>query len=175
MASDRRRAEERIRSVRVSFAVSGASDDGAGVRARMIQGECPSDREGDAGDVLTLSDALLEARLSVSDVVDRPELAPLPAEAIESAAIEIRYAGYIDRQRREVERASRAERLEIPESLYSDPLREISREGREKLLRIRPRSVGHASRIPGFSPADVAVLVVYAERERRRHAGPAAP
>ncbi|HET9252520.1 MAG TPA: tRNA uridine-5-carboxymethylaminomethyl(34) synthesis enzyme MnmG [Candidatus Eisenbacteria bacterium] len=157
---ERRRAEGRIRSARVSLPEGRANDpDGA--------------QEG--GDSRSLSDALLEARLSVGEVVERPELADLPAQAIESAAIEIRYAGYIERQRRDVERASCAERLDIPESLYSDPLREISREAREKLLRVRPRSVGHASRIPGISPADVAVLIVYAERERRRRAATAAP
>lgn len=159
----RHRAEEGIRSVRVSF----APQNGGGQNG---------DAQGNARPCeLTLSAALLEARLSVSDVVGRAELAHLPAQAIESAAIEIRYAGYIERQLRDVERASRAERMEIPETLYSDPLREISREAREKLLRVRPGSVGQASRIPGISPADVAVLVIYAERERRRRAATTAP
>lgn len=196
---ERRSAAERIRSVRVACARhvgriaggqaavdgavavcgttaaggTGATDgtvatDGAGVTEVVDISEVEVMQ-----DVVTLADGLLEARISIPEVVGRPELADLPAEAIESAAIEIRYAGYIDRQRREVERAFRAERFEIPESLYSDPLREISCEGREKLLRVRPRSIGHASRIPGFSPADVAVLVVYAERERRRAASTA--
>jgi tRNA uridine 5-carboxymethylaminomethyl modification enzyme len=177
IGTERRRAEERIRSVRVSFELDHESaPEGAegSVRGRNgVGGDGASRREGSCE--RTFSDALLESRLSVSDVVARAELADLPAQAIESAAIEIRYAGYIERQRRDVERASRAERLEIPEALFSDPLREISREAREKLLRVRPRSVGHASRIPGISPADVAVLVVYAERERRRRAAPAAP
>ena len=164
LVAARHRAEEGIRSVRVSFAPRGervGNGDAQDESARACQ--------------LTLSAALLEARLSVSDVVERTELAHLPAQAIESAAIEIRYAGYIERQLRDVERASRAERMEIPESLYADPLREISREAREKLLRVRPQSVGQASRIPGISPADVAVLVIYAERERRRRAATAAP
>ena len=173
---ERRRAGERIRSVRVSFVSSGVNgheeEEGAAPRNGGVGAD---ESRSDGACDRTFSDALLESRLSVPDLVERPELADLPAQAIESAAIEIRYAGYIERQRRDVERASRAERLEIPESLFSDPLREISREAREKLLRVRPRSVGHASRIPGISPADVAVLVVYAERERRRRAAPAAP
>ncbi|MGE5174939.1 MAG: tRNA uridine-5-carboxymethylaminomethyl(34) synthesis enzyme MnmG [Hyphomicrobiales bacterium] len=98
----------------------------------------------------------------------RPELAPLGSEAIESAVIEIRYEGYIERQRRAVERASWNERLEIPDSLFEHPMSGLSKEGREKVLRFKPRTVGQAARIAGFSPADAAVLVIYAERERRR-------
>ena len=165
LVAARHRAEEGIRSVRVSFAPHVQNGGGQNGDAQRNARPCE----------LTLSAALLEARLSVSDVVGRAELAHLPAQAIESAAIEIRYAGYIERQLRDVERASRAERMEIPETLYSDPLREISREAREKLLRVRPGSVGQASRIPGISPADVAVLVIYAERERRRRAATTAP
>jgi tRNA uridine 5-carboxymethylaminomethyl modification enzyme len=174
----RREAEERIRSIRVAcrpgaetIPVAMESDGGGlagGARAACAKGGATAERS------VTLAHALLEGRVDVDEVIHRAELADLPAEAIESAAIEIRYGGYIARQRRDVERSLRAERFEIPESLYSDPLREISHEGREKLLRVRPRSVGHASRIPGFSPADVAVLVVYAERERRRAAAPSA-
>jgi len=101
-------------------------------------------------------------------LASRPELANFGREAIESATIEIRYEGYIQRQEREVARARRSERLEIPDRLFDEPLLELSSEGREKMARIRPRTVGQAARIQGISPADVSVLIVYAERERRR-------
>jgi len=101
-------------------------------------------------------------------LLSRAELADFGREAIESAMIEIRYEGYIQRQEREVARARRSERLEIPDRLYEEPLAELSSEGREKMARIRPRTVGQAARIQGVSPADVSVLIVYAERERRR-------
>lgn len=104
----------------------------------------------------------------VESLLARPELAGFGREAIESAMIEIRYEGYIQRQEREVARARRSERLEIPDRLFEEPLRELSSEGREKMARIRPRTVGQAARIQGISPADVSVLIVYAERERRR-------
>ena len=58
---------------------------------------------------------------------------------------------------------------------WNEPLLELSREGREKLGRIRPLTVAQAARIPGISPADAAVLVIYAERERRRANLTAAP
>jgi len=106
--------------------------------------------------------------LSVESLLASPELAGLGREAIESAMIEIRYEGYIQRQEREVARARRSERLEIPDRLFEEPLRELSSEGREKMARVRPRTVGQAARIQGISPADVSVLIVYAERERRR-------
>ena len=158
IGSERRRAEERIRSVSVTRPIRRGPGGAPGVSLGPENGE----------ESVRLAHGLLDGRVDIAELDGIPELSDLPAHAIESAAIEIRYGGYIERQRRDVERAARAERFEIPDSLYSDPLREISHEGREKLLRVRPRSVGHASRIPGFSPADVAVLVIYAERERRR-------
>lgn len=92
----------------------------------------------------------------------------LEEEALESALIEIRYEGYIERQRRSVERASHNERLDIPEDLIGRELQGLSREAHEKILRFRPSTVGQASRLPGVSPSDIAVLTIYAERERRR-------
>jgi tRNA uridine 5-carboxymethylaminomethyl modification enzyme len=91
---------------------------------------------------------------------------------MESALIEIRYEGYIERQRRSVERAAHNERLEVPEDLIGRELQGLSREAHEKILRFKPSTVGQASRLPGISPSDIAVLTIYAERERRRASGP---
>jgi len=119
----------------------------------------------------TFAQALREGSLGVDDLAARPELvallASVGAEAIESAAIEVRYAGYIERQRRAVDRAVRNERMELPDALFEQPLAELSSEGREKIRRFMPRTVAQAARIPGVSPADIAVLTIYAERERR--------
>ncbi len=108
-----------------------------------------------------------------SEWLGRPELAGLGTEAIESALIEIRYEGYIERQRRAVERAARNEELALSDALTTRELHGISHEGHEKIRRFRPATVGQASRIPGFSPADVAVLIIHAERERRAEASSA--
>jgi tRNA uridine 5-carboxymethylaminomethyl modification enzyme len=102
------------------------------------------------------------------------DLAALGVEAIESALIEIRYEGYIERQKRTVERASRNENLKLSDEIATQPLPGLSREGLEKIRRFKPATVGQASRLPGFSPADVAVLMIYAERERRRVSQPSA-
>jgi len=103
-----------------------------------------------------------------SELAARPDLAALGSEATESALVEIRYEGYIGRQTRAVERASRNEHLALPDEIASQPLQGLSREGHEKIRRFKPATVGQAGRLPGFSPADVAVLLIYAERERRR-------
>jgi len=126
-------------------------------------------------DASTLAHLLCNGSLSLEALLDRTELADLARETLESAAIEVRYEGYIRRQRREVERAVRYENLQLVDSLWEEPLLELSREGREKLRKIRPGTVGQAARVPGVSPADAAVLVIYGERERRRASLAATP
>ena len=117
--------------------------------------------------------SLAPTTVNPNDWLDRPELAGLGTETIESALIEIRYEGYIERQRRTVARAARSEELALSDELTSSHLHGISIEGHEKIRRFRPATVGQASRIPGFSPADVAVLIIHAERERRAEASSA--
>jgi len=113
--------------------------------------------------------AVLEDRGAQTAVVgDWPDSNLLEVEAHESALIELRYEGYIQRQRKSVERAARNEALHIPDHIFDVPLEGLSREAREKFARLRPSTVGQASRLPGISPSDVAVLTIYAERERRR-------
>ena len=123
----------------------------------------------------SLAQLLCSGTLSLDQVLDRGELADLSRETVESASIEVRYEGYIKRQLREVERAARHEHLLLADSLWDEPLLELSREGREKLRKIRPNTVAQAGRVSGVSPADAAVLVIYAERERRRASFAAAP
>ncbi|HMI31137.1 MAG TPA: tRNA uridine-5-carboxymethylaminomethyl(34) synthesis enzyme MnmG [Candidatus Limnocylindrales bacterium] len=116
----------------------------------------------------SLAQHLRNGSLSVDALLLRGDLADLTHETVESAAIEVRYEGYIQRQLREVERAARHEHLMLADLLWNEPLLELSKEGREKLRKIRPSTVAQAARVPGVSPADAAVLVIYAERERRR-------
>lgn len=81
-------------------------------------------------------------------------------EIMESAEILIKYKGYIERERESAERLSRLERVRIPDGMNFDDILAISTEGRQKLSRIRPSTIGQASRIPGVSPADINVLLV---------------
>ena len=78
--------------------------------------------------------------------------------------IEAKYAGYIEKQRREVERVKRLEERPIPDEFdYEVPVG-LSNEAREKLRRFRPATVGQASRLSGVNPPDISILLVYLEK-----------
>lgn len=81
-------------------------------------------------------------------------------EIIESAEILIKYQGYIERERESADRMRRLEKVRIPDGMNFDEILAISTEGRQKLSRIRPATIGQASRIPGVSPSDINVLLV---------------
>lgn len=81
-------------------------------------------------------------------------------EIMESAEILVKYQGYIDRERESADRMGRLEKVRIPEAMNFDEILSISTEGRQKLSRIRPATIGQASRIPGVSPSDINVLLV---------------
>ncbi len=92
----------------------------------------------------------------------------LPADVIEQVEIEIKYEGYIIRQKRQVEQYKKMEKKKIPEDLDYDEIPSLRLEARQKLKQFKPISVGQASRISGVSPADVSVLLVYLEQRNRR-------
>jgi tRNA uridine 5-carboxymethylaminomethyl modification enzyme len=93
-----------------------------------------------------------------------PSHRPLPTEVIEQVAIEAKYAGYIEKQVREVERVKRLEQRPIPNEFdYEVPVG-LCNEAREKLKRFRPATVGQASRLSGVNPADISILLVYLEK-----------
>ena len=85
-------------------------------------------------------------------------------EIVECAEILIKYRGYIERERQQAERLERLEYVFIPEGLDYSSIQALSIEARQKLERIRPATIGAASRIPGISPHDVSVLLVLAGR-----------
>ena len=85
-------------------------------------------------------------------------------EIVECVEILIKYRGYIERERQQAERLERLEYVFIPESLDYSSIQALSTEARQKLERIRPSTIGAASRIPGISPHDVSVLLVLAGR-----------
>lgn len=97
-----------------------------------------------------------------------PQLADVPKLVMRQVEIEMKYSGYIDRQQDEVEKQRRMESRAIPEDFDFEAVHGLSHEGREKLIRQRPRSIGQAARIPGLTPADVSILLVALEAQRRR-------
>ena len=88
----------------------------------------------------------------------------LNEEEILSVETSIKYEGYISRQLKEVDRLKRLDRKLIPEILDYGKVRGISREAQEKLTKIRPLSIAQASRIPGISPCDLSMLLVYLQK-----------
>jgi tRNA uridine 5-carboxymethylaminomethyl modification enzyme len=82
-------------------------------------------------------------------------------EVLESAEITVKYSGYIEREKAMAEKMLRLENVRIPRDFDFDKLSSVSIEGRQKLKRHQPDTIGQASRIPGVSPADISVLLVY--------------
>ncbi|MGP1543791.1 MAG: tRNA uridine-5-carboxymethylaminomethyl(34) synthesis enzyme MnmG [Candidatus Fimenecus sp.] len=97
----------------------------------------------------------------------RPKLSD---EVLEEAEIDIKYEGYIKRQLKEIEEMRRLEKKLLPEDLDYHTLSGLRLEAREKLEKIRPRSVGQASRISGVNPADINVLLIYLHIKESKNA-----
>jgi tRNA uridine 5-carboxymethylaminomethyl modification enzyme len=91
---------------------------------------------------------------------DRPDL-PLTGEIIEQIDISIKYEGYIDRQKRQVEHFQKMEEKKIPVDIDYSKVKNLRIEARQKLEAVRPESIGQASRISGVSPADVTMIMLY--------------
>ena len=116
---------------------------------------------------VSLAELIRRPQLSYADLAAFDPLRPeLPKAVAESVEINLKYEGYIRRQLRQVEEFSRMEERSLPEDLDYDALVGLRLEAREKLKAIRPENLGRASRISGVSPADLAVLMIYLEKNR---------
>ncbi|WP_299345336.1 tRNA uridine-5-carboxymethylaminomethyl(34) synthesis enzyme MnmG [uncultured Pseudoxanthomonas sp.] len=117
---------------------------------------------------------------NVLDLIKRPELdyaklVAVPsigpgvddAQVAEQVEIGVKYAGYLDRQRDEIERQQRNESTPIPAGFDFASVRGLSAEVQQKLERVQPETVGQAQRIPGMTPAAISLLLVHLERARR--------
>ncbi len=85
-------------------------------------------------------------------------------EIIETAEIQLKYEGYIEREKQVAEKITRLENLNIPERIDYDKISSISNEGKQKLKLIKPKTIAQASRIPGVSPSDINVLLIFLGR-----------
>ncbi|MCR5465862.1 MAG: tRNA uridine-5-carboxymethylaminomethyl(34) synthesis enzyme MnmG [Lachnospiraceae bacterium] len=127
-----------------------------------------------------LGTAEIHTATSLLELLRRPELSyeslavldpdrkPLPDDVIEQVVINIRYEGYIERQKQQVEHFRKLENRRIPEDFDYDEVPSLRIEARQKLKQFRPVSLGQASRISGVSPADIQVLLVMLQRTLRR-------
>ena len=106
--------------------------------------------------------------MTYDDLARAFDLPRISREASEEVEIEHRYAGYIEKQREQVEKQRRLEAKRLSETIDYASITSLRDEAKEKLAAIRPRSVGQASRISGVSPADISVLLIYLEQQSRR-------
>ena len=102
----------------------------------------------------------------ISQIAPSPEI--LPEAVKEQVEIQIKYDGYIQRQQRQIHQFKRMENLRIPDTFDYAEVPSLKAEAREKLMKIRPASIGQASRLPGVSPADVSILTVILHQHRAR-------
>jgi tRNA uridine 5-carboxymethylaminomethyl modification enzyme len=119
-----------------------------------------------------ISNILLRPQVSLNDIIEKVkscsefvrEFKDDITESLEESEILIKYEGYINKEQEIADKLSKYENIELKEDLDYQSLKSISFEAREKLCKIKPRTIGQASRISGVSPADVSVLIVYLGR-----------
>lgn len=113
-------------------------------------------------DGATLAELIRRPQIGYADLSPfDPERPELPRQVSEQVEIELKYAGYIRRQLRQVEEFSRMEERRLPEDIDYSAITGLRLEARQKLSRVRPVSLGQAGRISGVSPADLAALMVW--------------
>ncbi|WP_282267909.1 tRNA uridine-5-carboxymethylaminomethyl(34) synthesis enzyme MnmG [Stenotrophomonas sp. PS02298] len=114
-------------------------------------------------------DLIKRPELDYAKLMQVPSLGPGvdDARVAEQVEISVKYAGYLDRQREEIERQQRHENTAIVEGFDFASVRGLSAEALQKLERVRPQTIGQAQRIPGMTPAAISLLLVHLERARR--------
>ena len=136
---------------------------------------------GDANEFLVkLGSSPLKNRVTLAELLKRPEVTyenlseidrdrpELSSHAINQLEVQIKYEGYINKQLNQIEKFKRLENKPLDENLNYDEIEGLRLEAIQKLNQIKPRSVGQASRISGVSPADINVILVYLEKQRRK-------
>ena len=126
------------------------------IRARIIEGVIPSTSEGSA---VSSGQQTPAAPRHFSAAVHNE---------LKSVETEIKYAGYLQQQEKAIERLKKAEERHIPEWFDYTSVSGLSREMKEKLTRVLPRTLGQASRIPGVTPAAVSLINIYISIQDRR-------
>lgn len=127
----------------------------------------------------TIDSSALQNGVDLLTVLRRPEVSysiieavspspePLTEDMKEQVEIQIKYAGYIEKQQSHVERLKKMEQKKLPETIVYEEVKGLATEAQQKMAKIRPLSIGQASRISGVTPADISVLLVYLEHYNR--------
>jgi tRNA uridine 5-carboxymethylaminomethyl modification enzyme len=121
------------------------------------------------GDTLTLRKYLKKPEIRIQYVLEYAKFSEsLSNEEMRAIESEIKYEGYLKRQKKEVSKLRRTDRMKIPKDLDLGKVPGLTREAREKLEKYRPGTIGQAKRIPGLTPAALFNIGVFVEAERRR-------
>lgn len=114
-----------------------------------------------------LSDLLRRPQLSYADLtpIDTTRPENIPQAVLENVEIELKYEGYINRQKADIAEMRRLEGKKLAADLNYDEITGLRLEAREKLNKVRPENIGQASRISGVSPADISVLMIYLSKK----------
>jgi tRNA uridine 5-carboxymethylaminomethyl modification enzyme len=113
-----------------------------------------------------LAELLKRPEIGIADIMPLLDGGDYPPAVREQAEINAKYAGYLARQQQEIDKASRHEQTELPESLDYAEVRGLSSEVSQKLSRQRPATIGQASRISGVTPAAISLLLVHLKRQQ---------
>ncbi|HOB64233.1 MAG TPA: tRNA uridine-5-carboxymethylaminomethyl(34) synthesis enzyme MnmG, partial [Clostridia bacterium] len=117
---------------------------------------------------ISAKDFLKRTRLTADDLMAAsPDFAGCDLRALKYVETELKYEGYLDKQRREIREEARLEELVIPDGFDYDKVEGLLSEAREKLKKIRPLTVGQASRIYGVTPADITVLIICLKKKSK--------
>ena len=115
-----------------------------------------------------LKTVLSRPHITIYDLFKDPniekKLKGFSSEAIEQAEIEIKYGGYLNKEKKTANKLTRLENIKIPLDFEYEKLHSMSTEGKEKLKSIQPNTIGQATRISGVSPSDINVLLIYLGR-----------
>ena len=121
---------------------------------------------------LNAEELLRRPEVSFADLTElKPEWAEASPAAREQAEISVKYAGYLEKQAHLIEQARHMEKIRLPEDIPYADIEHLRLEARQKLAKQKPVSLGAAGRIPGVNPADVAVLTVWLEKQKRMKEG----
>jgi tRNA uridine 5-carboxymethylaminomethyl modification enzyme len=117
---------------------------------------------------ITLTELLRRPGIHGSDLVRHGlSVTELPKAVLEAVEIDIKYSGYLARQTQQVERVKKEENRRLPETIDYEVITTLSKEAREKLSKVQPRTLGQAGRIPGVSQADTAALLLWMALKQR--------
>ena len=171
--------EQALRLDRKFKAINKLKEDYNNIKIRLDIINSFLDSESQVGESMSLSSLIKRPAIGTELILKMLEKSNINVEIdyddkdeiFEAVEIQLKYDGYIKKALNQADKMKNFDSKEIPDNIDYDDVDNIALEAREKLKKVRPRTIGQASRISGVNPADISVLVVYIERLRRESNG----